>query len=758
MKFRTALLTFCCFSVPLTALGEKHKEEHNTSDAPFLKPDEAVAKMEIPDGFEVSIFASEPDIGEPIAFTFDERGRIWVVENYNYVNRGTHIEKKELSRIQIFEDTDSDGVFDTKKLFSDKITFSSGIAVGFGGIYLGSPPELLFIPDADGDDVPDGEPRVLLDGWGFHDRHETLNSFIWGPDGWLYGCHGVFTRSNVGKPGAPDKDRKFIDGGIWRFHPVTGSFEVFARGLSNPWGFDFNDVGHGFATCCVIPHLFHIVQGGVYDKQSKPHVNPYVYDDIKTIRDHTHLSAHGGARFYLADTFPKDYQNQLFMCNIHEHTVLTDYMVPKGSSYIGKHGSDFMPTNDLAWVGFSIEIGPDGGVYILDWHDTDICGNAINFPNSGRIYRIMPEGAEKIERPNIRGLSDLDLVKLQDHANDWYVRQARVELHSRAASGKLNRDEVYPSLQDMFERAETSGKRLRALWSMHVTGRFYDTQQSRLVALLSHDDANVRAWAVQLLCEDHEPGNAALAKFHKMATFDASPTVRLYLASALQRLPFEQRWPLLAALSQHAEDIDDHNIPRVLWYGLEPMVNAHPEYALATAINGKIPFLQDCVARRMVSGALPDEDAPTRAQLRKWRAIIDNMAPGFKPSHVGDGGVRQLTEFRNEKAVQTHPKNQKQPCLLKRRLDVPESMTTTLKIRVSYHPHADWQLRVLADDEVLADQIVGSETVNGEWLNLDVNLTRFAGSTINLTLENRANDWADEYGFWNSVKIVSEES
>ncbi|NCF91150.1 MAG: hypothetical protein GWQ05_09355, partial [Verrucomicrobiaceae bacterium] len=156
--------------------------------------------------------------------------------------------------------------------------------------------------------------------------------------------------------------------------------------------------------------------------------------------------------------------------------------------------------------------------------------------------------------------------------------------------------------------------------------------------------------------------------------------------------------------------------------------------------------------------ALPDEDAPTRAQLRKWRAIIDNMAPGFKPSHVGDGGVRQLTEFRNEKAVQTHPKTQKQPCLLKRRLDVPESMTTTLKIRVSYHPHADWQLRVLADDEVLADQIVGSETVNGEWLNLDIDLTRFAGSTINLTLENRANDWADEYGFWNSVKIVSEES
>ena len=97
-----------------------------------------------------------------------------------------------------------------------------------------------------------------------------------------------------------------------------------------------------------------------------------------------------------------------------------------------------MPTNDLAWVGFSVEIGPEGGVYILDWHDTDICGNAINFPQSGRVYRIMPENAKPIARPNLRELSDSELIELQWHSNDWYVRQARVLLQSRAASGKLD--------------------------------------------------------------------------------------------------------------------------------------------------------------------------------------------------------------------------------------------------------------------------------------------------------------------------------
>ena len=366
------------------------KRQHRTSNAPFLKPKDAVAKMSIPDGFEVSIFASEPDIGEPIAFCFDDRGRVWVVENYNYRTRGRHA-NDQVTRIQILEDTDRDGVFDKKKTFTDKLTFTSGIALGFGGVFVGSPPNLSFIPDANQDDVPDGPREILRDGWGINDRHETLNSFIWGPDGWLYGCHGVFTHSRVAKPGEPDFARQFIDGGIWRYHPLRKKYEVFARGLSNPCGFDFDDYGQGFATCCVIPHLFHVVQGGVYHKQSRPHVNPHVYDDIKTIRNHTHLSAHGGARFYLADTFPAKYRNRLFMCNIHEHAVLTDVLVPEGSSFVGKHGDDFMPTNDLAWVGFSVETGPEGGVYVLDWHDTDVCGNAVNFPKSGRVYRIMPK-------------------------------------------------------------------------------------------------------------------------------------------------------------------------------------------------------------------------------------------------------------------------------------------------------------------------------------------------------------------------------
>tara|TARA_R110002096_G_scaffold26518_3_gene81748 strand:- start:6052 stop:8364 length:2313 start_codon:yes stop_codon:yes gene_type:complete len=755
--FRFLACAVCALvSVPFAHSQDRGKQ-HRISDAPFLTPEQAVAKMSVPDGFEVSVFASEPDIGEPIAFTFDARGRVWVVENYNYVNRRSH-KMEQLSRIQIFEDTDSDGRFDTKKLFHDQLTFASGIAVGFGGVYLGAPPNFVFIPDADGDDVPDGEPEVLLNGWGIQDRHETLNSFIWGPDGWLYGCQGVFTHSLIGKPGASKEERTFLDAGIWRFHPEKKEFEIFARGLSNPWGFDFNDVGHGFATCCVIPHLFHVVQGGVYHKQSRPNLNPYVYDNIKTIRDHTHLSAHGGARFYLADAFPSEYRDQLFMCNIHEHAVLVDRMEPNGSSYIGRHGSDFMPTNDLAWVGFSMEIGPDGGVYILDWHDTDICGNAINFPDSGRIYRILPKDAKKIERPNLPAMSDLELTKLQNHVNDWYVRQARVELHHRTVAGKLDQAAVHAELDRYLVASTTSPIRLRALWAMHVTGRFAGAGQEKLTSLLSHDDPHVRAWAVQLLCENGNPSEHSRRQLVEMAKRDASPTVRLYLASALQRLSFDQRWEILSELAKREEDLQDPNIPRVLWLALEPMVPEHPEMALTTAIHGAMPFLQESVARRMVSGTPGSFKKPSQAMIEKWNNALQSVAPGFRVLSVGEGGVVALESFRNEKAIQTHPLDRKKACTLLRNLRIPDGKETRLKARVSYHPHGDWQLRVIAAREVLLDQIVSFKTVQQEWLEIDVDLSKYAGQNIEIALENRANGWSNEFGFWGKVEIVSEEN
>src|SRR5205814_1007178 len=140
-------------------------------------------------------------------------------------------------RILVFEDTNGDGKFDRRTVFLEHLNLVSGLEFGFGGVWIGAAPYLMFVPIQDGDTPkPAGDPQILLDGWNYNaDTHETLNTFTWGPDGWLYGCHGVFCPSFVGKPGTPQKERQRMDAGVWRYHPTKHVFEVFAEGTSNPW-------------------------------------------------------------------------------------------------------------------------------------------------------------------------------------------------------------------------------------------------------------------------------------------------------------------------------------------------------------------------------------------------------------------------------------------------------------------------------------------------------------------------------------------
>jgi len=619
--------------------------------AGFLTGEQALAKMTVPEGFEAKLAAVEPMITQPMAFCWDDRGRLWVAENRDYEARGTGFSADGNSRILILEDTNGDGKFDTRQVFLEGIPFPAAIAVGFDGLWLGAPPNLLFVPDKDRDDKADGAFEVRLTGWGIQDRHETLNSFHWGPDGWLYGCQGFATRSTVGKPADGGKifrkgdsfpaeiavkDGQYIDGGVWRYHPTKDRFEVVAHGFSNPWGIDFNDHGQIFITACVIPHLWHVIPGGIYHRQGGRHINPHVYDDIKTIADHRHRSAHGGARIYLADEFPKEYRDRIIMANIHEHNVITDILKPSGSGFIGHHGDEPLCANDNAWVGFSMEIGPDGAAYVLDWHDTEICGSAVNDKETGRIYRLAPKGLPGKTGINLAAQTDLELVGLLTHRNDWYSRRARVLLQHRAAAGTL--DAAVPAkLWELFAQSKTSAHQLRALWALHVT---QNLPADRLLPLLDHAEPYVRGWSIQLLSEDRTYSPATLAKFAAMAEKDSSPVVRLYLAAALQRMPLADRWPIANHLVAHAEDAADHNLPKMLWFGIEPMVETDATRALALATRSKIPLLVPYIARRAIAAKQLEPVAATllsNTDLALRLQLLEGVRDGLKS--LGRNGV-----------------------------------------------------------------------------------------------------------------------
>jgi len=584
--------------------------------AKFLSPEEAVAAMTIQDGFTVNAYANEPMITQPMAFCWDDRGRMWIAENRDYESRGHGFSNHGDSRILIIEDTDRDGVADKRTVFAEGIPFPAGIAVGFDGLFLGAPPNLLFLPDRDGDDKAEMDDiEVRLTGWGIRDRHETLNSFHWGPDGWLYGCQGFATPSKVGKPKGKGKLYKHkepfpkeyqfdgpavdINGGVWRYHPTKDIFEVVAHGFSNPWGIDYDDMGQIFITACVIPHLWHVIPGGIYHRQGGSHFNPYAYTDIRTIADHRHRSAHGGARIYNSDAFPSKYRGQLFMANIHEHAVLVDKLEPSGSGFIGRHGENFLDANNAQWIGFSMEIGPDGNVYVLDWHDADICGNSVQQKETGRVFRMAPK--ESYARDwegrydDLKKMDDATLVEMQRMGSAWHARRARVVLQGRAAAGSLAAD-THKRMQATLDVGdEDTNIRLNMLWALHITG---GADEQMLVNLLNDPIPHIRAWAIQLLCESKNPSAAALAKFASMATTDQSPVVRLYLASALQRIDQSACWPIAEGLVKHEVDKADHNIPLMLWFAIEPLVAQDSERGLNLVTAGKIPLLKRYAARR----------------------------------------------------------------------------------------------------------------------------------------------------------------
>jgi putative membrane-bound dehydrogenase-like protein len=619
--------------------------------AKFLTADQAVAQMTTVDGYRVNAWAAEPMIGQPMAFCWDDRGRLWVVENRDYESRVGGFSNAGNSRILILEDTDRDGVADSRKVFMEGIIFPAAIAVGFDGVFVGAPPNLLFIPDRDGDDTADvADIEVRLTGWGIRDRHETLNSLHWGPDGWLYGLQGFATSSKVRKPQGKGRLYKHrdpfpddvpgnasvegveINGGVWRYHPTKDVFEVVAHGFSNPWGIDYDAKGQLLISACVIPHAFHVIPGGIYHRQGGQHFNPYVYSDIQTIADHRHRSAHGGARVYQSDAFPASQRGRMFMANIHEHAVLSDVLERKGSGFTAHHGDDFLMANNAQWIGFSLEIGPEGALYVLDWHDADICGMEVLNQDTGRIYRIAPAKSLAVDWPDrytdLRKLTDARLVELQTSVSDWHARRARLILQQRASTRTLKSD-THAALRRLFTSSENPDWRLRAMWALHVTGGF---TTDALADALGDKDEHVRAWAIQLLMEDRQPPPRALEAFARMAREDASPVVRLYLASALQRLDRRARWPIASPLAARREDAGDPNLPTMLWLGIEPLVAENPVLALERASAAAIPSIARFTARRVVDA---NEIEPLVAAISKQPAAEISLLEGMRDGLQG---------------------------------------------------------------------------------------------------------------------------
>ncbi len=640
--------------------------------------EQTTAQMFVEPGFSVEVVAAEPDLHQPMAFAFDAKGRLWVVEGHCYPQKRPAGEG--LDRILIFADDDGDGTFENRKVFIEGLNLVSGMEVGHGGVWVGAAPELLFIPDRNGDDRPDGEPEVLLDGFGYADTHETLNSFLWGPDGWLYGNQGVFNQSRIGKPGAPDEERTPLQAGVWRYHPTRRVFEVFAHGGSNQWGLDYDDHGQLFMTHC---RSFwgqglttHVMQGGHYWNQVNggyaPFISPTALPGRPAMKNYLLASAryghgeggagkpgsnevygghsHVGTMIYLGDNWPAEFRNHLFTHNLHGHQLNHQVNVREAGGYNTQHaGRDVLFCADQQYIGVDLQVGPDGAVYISDWYDPRHCHNPdVEQWNrgNGRMYRMKFDATYRPTKVDYTSATNEALAEAQLHANDWHVRMSRLVLSERATSKGVSEAAVRRLRALALEHPQAE-RRLRAVWTLHAMGAFDADLASRL---LKDESEYVRGWTVQLAVESLDENDVS-ELLSSLAEAEAALFVRRYLASAIPRVSRELGWRLAEALGSQPENADDRDLPLLLWHGVAELMPEDLPRAMKLADETQLPALRDYVAWYATKLSPEGRDIVAR---RLTQAKPDELLRLLSLFELGVRGMRGLPEPAGWNDVSAH--------------------------------------------------------------------------------------------------------
>lgn len=606
-----------------------------------MSAEEAVKSMKLPEGFKATVFASEPDVQNPIAMTWDNRGRLWVAENFTYAESKHRFDLSFRDRVLVFEDSNGDGVADSRVVFTDKVQMLTSVEVGHGGVWLMCPPQVLFIPDADHDLVPDGPAQVVLDGFEVAQAnyHNFANGLRFGPDGWLYGRCGGSCPGRIGVPGTPPEKRFALEGGIWRYNPVRRSVEVLTAGTTNPWGHDWNEYGELFFVNTVNGHFWHGIPGAHFHRPFNLDPNARTYETIDTHADHYHFDtgkswtasrdgaanslggghAHCGAMFYSAKQWPEEFRGQFFTMNFHGRRLNQESVIRRGSGYVATHRPDFCVMADPFFRGMDMSVGPDGAVTLIDWSDTGECHESTGVHRtSGRIYKIS-YGSSNQELPaaDLSAFSSQQLIEVHKGDSEWAIRQARLELQYRAAQGKPLAGES-ETLLEMTSSADQLIA-VRAAMTLVACG---EAKPAVSMKWLESEHEHLRVWAIRSLFDAmpiddvHGPrmivssvDDVLMERLIQLAKTDKSTLVRLYLASSLQRIPLNLRPRLATALMTRVEDAGDHNLPLLVWYGLMPVADVNAQALVDVAMASLWPKTQLLIARRLAED-MHDEMVP----------------------------------------------------------------------------------------------------------------------------------------------------